>query len=178
MKILLINNDSRFIKQLKRLVRPAKVVTWNKLGLNIDNFDAVILSGGHKFPVLNHDRTYRQEIKLIRKIHKPLVGICLGSELIAYTFGGKLVRLPQKERGNIIIREAKKNLTVFESHRWAIKKLPENFITLARSKDGIEIFQHKNKPIYGLQFHPEILTGNRDGARILKQILLAIKKAS
>jgi GMP synthase (glutamine-hydrolysing) len=45
----------------------------------------------------------------------------------------------------------------WQSHNDEIKKLPECFVSLARSENcAHEAIKHKTKPFYGLQFHPEV----------------------
>jgi anthranilate/para-aminobenzoate synthase component II len=176
MKILLVDNGSRYINKLKKLTSASHLVKWNKItqqGCN--KYDLVVLSGGHLLPVINHDQDYKAEIKLIKSINKPLIGICLGSELIAHVYGSKLTRLKRKEHRNLNIKEKELKFKVYENHRWAIKKLSNKLKMIARSKDGIEIFQHKTKPIFGLQFHPEVLVRKTDGKRIFDEIVKTIK---
>ena len=171
MKTLIIDNGSSYINKLKRLLQ-AKVVKWNQLyKVNFNGYGLIVLSGGHKLPVMWHGPEFANEIRIIKKIRKPIIGICLGSELIAHAYGAKLFKLNRREHRTIKIIQNKQIFRVFESHRWAIKQLPKNFIALARSKDGIEIFRHKSRPIFGIQFHPEVLLTKTDGRKLLTNIL-------
>lgn len=54
-------------------------------------------------------------------------------------------------------------------HHQAIKKLADDFKISALSKDGvIEAIEHKNKPIFGVQWHPEmLLSENEENALLL-----------
>ena len=80
-------------------------------------------------------------------------------------FKGELQELAKEHRGTVrlkIIDEKLKSiinsdaLEVTEGHHIGIKILPKNFISCAYSNHGVEIVKHKNKPIVGFQFHPEI----------------------
>lgn len=177
MKILLVDNESHYLNKLKRLLGAKKVINWRKLNkIKANNYDLVVLSGGHLFPVQDHDKDYAAEIKLIKQIKVPLIGICLGSELIAHVFGGKLSRLKHKEHRRLNIKEGKQKVTVYENHRWVLKKLPKHFICLAKSRDGIEMFKHETLSIYGFQFHPEVLVSTTDGKKILLAVLKTFNK--
>jgi GMP synthase-like glutamine amidotransferase len=109
----------------------------------------------------------QEEQKLIKKSVEnniPVLGICLGSQLIAKTFGGKVFRGPKKEIGffNDLVPEANSSLfsgfddpfTVFHWHGDTFD-LPEGAIRLASS----EIYQNQAfrfKSAVGLQFHLEV----------------------
>ena len=56
----------------------------------------------------------------------------------------------------------------------AISKQSDELVSLAVSEDGIEIMKHKNKLIYGVQFHPEELQDGNNGHSILKNFLSMI----
>ena len=65
----------------------------------------------------------------------------------------------------------KEEVFVYESHRFVVDKVSEDIEILATSNDGIEFFKHKNKPIYGLQFHPEMFVDKTQGKEIFLKIL-------
>ncbi|MEI6144754.1 MAG: gamma-glutamyl-gamma-aminobutyrate hydrolase family protein, partial [Candidatus Berkelbacteria bacterium] len=66
------------------------------------------------------------------------------------------------------------NLKVYESHRWIVKKVGEDLLALAKSEDGIEVIKHKNRLIYGVQFHPEMLADDTCDQTIIKNFLTLI----
>jgi GMP synthase-like glutamine amidotransferase len=113
---------------------------------------------------MGNEAIFQDEIHLIQKRLKPLIGICLGYELIVRAYSGELIQLPIKEKGvipltNIVnspIFYELPNFNVYESHRWVAKRLPDSLVGLAKSNDGYEVVQHVSKPHMGFQFHPEM----------------------
>ena len=63
------------------------------------------------------------------------------------------------------------NLKVYGAHNWKIDKVPENFIVLAESDNCIQIIKHKNREIYGFQFHPEMFIDETCGNEIFENLL-------
>ncbi len=108
---------------------------------------------------------FREEIELARKAPFPILGICFGHQLIGTAFGAGMVDLGQMIRRfepvNVLdhsplFDSLPSIITVAESHRQALDKIPEGFTCLANSSTSeIEAICHKSLPIYGLQFHPE-----------------------
>ena len=186
MKILIIDNGTSFLIKLKNLfkghdisVSPFNLVTVTEA----KKFDLIVLSGGHKYPVINHAKQFKAELDIINKARKPILGICLGFELIAFNYKCKLKRLKEKEKGVISINLIKDLITkkldsinVYESHRWAIQDPGKNLIALGKSKDGIEIVKHRTKHIYGFQFHPEIVKDKSKGKQLFSNFLSVIMK--
>ena len=158
MNIFLFNNGTKYLDELRRLL--------GKYGQTSEreNADIIVLSGGHQLSVAKHPESYTDEIELIKSASVPILGICLGAEMIAYAFGATLTPLEKMEKGLIDIEIVKNdglfsgitNFKVYENHKWAITKLSDNLEGLARSESGFEIIKHKTKPIYGFQFHPEM----------------------
>lgn len=180
MNILIIDNGSHFIAKLIKSLSKNKInlIEFGNINLRkINDYDKIILSGG-SLPVVYHKKEYSKEIKLIKKSRVPILGICLGCELIATAFGERLERMKAKENEIIKVSKIKEdmimkrldNFKVFESHRWALKKC-KKLIPLAKSKKGIEIFRHPKKRIYGIQFHPEMFHNKTKGLAVLNNFL-------
>lgn len=106
--------------------------------------------------------------KLVLSIHDiPILGICLGHQVIGYAYGGKITVAPEIKHGktSIIIHDEKylfkgiKNpFNGMRYHSLIIERssLPSDLIITAQTDDGIVMgIRHKDYPIYGLQFHPE-----------------------
>lgn len=165
MNILLVDNGTTLLSKLKMLIPGHEIVrAWYDLsGINSDDFDLIILSGGSKFEIEGHEDKLGDELALIKNTTKPLIGICYGCELIAKAFGGVLEKSSGQHKGIVDIKILEENsifdniksLRVYESHRWLVKELPLDFTALASSGHGYEIIKHCSKPIYGFQFHPE-----------------------
>lgn len=181
MNILIVDNNTSYLDSLLKLVdtHSSSVIKWEDFKYHkLNNYDFIILSGGHPNAIAYKHQLYEEEIKIIIRSNIPILGICLGFELIVYTFGGKLKELPEKEKGVIEIEVTKddevlkdiKKVKVYESHRWVAEALPQELIPLAKSKDGIEIIKHLTRFIYGFQFHPEIIEDKED-LKIFNNIL-------
>jgi len=167
MKLLIINNQTKYISQLVNCFNDydIEVVSiFNLDSINLDSFDAYILSGSSKYPVKYSLDIYSKELSLIKESKKPILGICLGFELICHAFNEELVFHDKRIAGvteitfnskDKIFKDLASPLKVYESHRWSIPRT-EYLKTLATSNTGVEIVKHPTKKIYGLQFHPEL----------------------
>jgi GMP synthase (glutamine-hydrolysing) len=179
--ILLIENGSRHTRAFAHYLAPYRVVRRRYRDLtpaSLDAVDIIILTGGHP-SVLHHAWFYRRQLELIRTTTKPVIGVCLGFELIVRAYGGRLHRLPRKARGIRIITVVsdalalgREHLRVWEAHKWAAPAVPDDvFTVIARSATGAEIIRHRTRPVYGLQFHPEVREPANDGSEVLTSIL-------
>jgi GMP synthase (glutamine-hydrolysing) len=184
MKALIINNSTTFLAKLLALCSDCdietKVVSRAKFRQKmVDGFDLVILSGGRIFNVVDHQERYTEQITLLRESSIPILGICLGCELICKTFGGQLAKDGKKINGYISFPVNNKEkifndlqeVKVFESHRYQISSLGQNLIGLARSQYGYEVIQVASKMIYGFQFHPEANKETNSGKVLFKNFL-------
>lgn len=182
-KILVINNGTIHLKKLLSLL-PEEVTVVDYTNITppqIREADIFILTGSSTLPVRGNEKVFSKETGIILSSGKPVIGICLGCELIATAFGATLKSLGQKRQGliNIVatpskdhILEAGRNFSVYEGHKWAIDSLPlEIFDILAQSPDGPEIIKHRTLPLWGFQFHPEHMTDETLGDEIFLNIL-------
>jgi len=175
MKILLINNHSKHLEELLELLSSFEVSVCDFKDLTDikdSECDLIVISGGSHVPsVLDHSEVYQKEISLLKTTNTPVIGICLGCELIAKAFDCELCRLDNKEKRICQINMNNKKLEVYEAHRYAIEKVSAKIEILASSKDGAEIIKHKDKLIFGLQFHPEMFVEKTEGRKIFNNII-------
>jgi anthranilate synthase component 2 len=97
----------------------------------------------------------------------PIFGVCLGHQAIGQVFGGKVIRAPLCMHGKMsqISHEGKGvfeglsddfEATRYHSLTLDPDQIPDCLEITARSEDGVIMgVQHKEMPIYGVQFHPE-----------------------
>ncbi len=182
MNAYIIDNGSFYTKQLGELlsIYETVVLPFDDIQLSsIKPGSLVVLSGGHVMKVQWHDKQYAKEIDIIQHHDGPIIGVCLGAQLIAHVYGEHLHSLVENRKGVVKIRSSDtanplfrgvKEMKVYENHHLSIRQLHRPLIGLAQSDDGVEIFRHEDKPIYGIQFHPEVMKGN-DGKQIFEAIL-------
>lgn len=179
MSLIIVDNESKYTDALVKLLRDEapRIISYKDLDYKqLSRGDVVILTGGHGYPILWHKKQYKKEIELVKKHRGPIIGICLGFELIACVYGSHLHFLNERRKGEVTLTATKKSsliiplsVNVYENHNWSVIKLKRPLQPLAHSKDGIEIFKHVRKPIYGMQFHPE--ESSPEGRALLTAIL-------
>ncbi len=187
MKILIVDNNTKHIEDVKALCvsNEIHVMKWGEISPDTyTGFDLIILSGGSGMAIDKHEEDFLNEIELIKNSNRPIIGICLGFELICHTFGCKMEREEEREKGivkidvvkNDVIFEGKDKLNVMMMHKWHVRDVDSILEVLARSEKGIDIVKHFHKPIYGFQFHPEIIEPQNDGSKIFMNCLNNISK--
>lgn len=182
--ILIINNQSQMIRHLKDYLIELNIPfqelkhTESLDSINREEIKGVVLSGGPGTPYspLNLTPNY----VVLANYQVPILGICLGHEIINTAFGGKLAELPEYQDGlqNIILAVPEDpifeglsdKLSLNKHHLYHSSQLPNDFIKLAYSENcSLEIIKHKEKPIYGFQSHPE--ASGEDGKTIIRNFL-------
>jgi GMP synthase (glutamine-hydrolysing) len=113
----------------------------------------------------------------------PILGLCYGHQLVASLFGGKVEPAKKREYGisyamvdspDGLLKGLKENQKVWMSHGDTVYDLPKVFKILAHTKNcPIAAFRHREKPIYGLQWHPEVIH-TENGALMLKNFIFQI----
>jgi carbamoyl-phosphate synthase small subunit len=114
---------------------------------------------------------------------RPIMGICLGNQLIAHAFGGRTFKLKFGHRGgNHPVRElstGRIHITA-QNHGYAVD--PDTVkngleITHINLNDGtVEGLRHKELPIFAIQYHSEASPGPLDNVYLFKQFLEMIKE--
>ena len=122
----------------------------------------------------------RQADKRIFDLHKPVLGICYGHQLIHHMLGGEVRRSLTPEQGNFFYR-AEKDSALFKglppvhqvhmSHNDEVVRLAEGFENLGHTRTcKIAASQNVERKLYTLQFHPESY-GNDFGLDIFRNFL-------
>lgn len=112
----------------------------------------------------------------------PLFGVCLGMQAIGQAFGGEVIRAPKPMHGMVdsIHHEQEDIFTSLPSpfkatryHSLMVnpKTLTQDLKITAKTKDDLIMgLSHKEKPIYGVQFHPESIASEH-GHTLLKNFI-------
>jgi len=113
----------------------------------------------------------------------PVLGVCYGIQLLAKLFGGKVAPANQREYGKTLFNVSDSSdllsgvtpvISVWMSHGDIISAVPEDVEILGYTEDTpVAALKFKNKPIYGLQFHPEV-AHTEEGSKILENFVLKI----
>ncbi len=169
--ILLIDNYDSFVFNLaryfERLGQPTRVVRNDSIDARQARSlrpRAIVLSPGPCAP-----QQAGCSLEVVRQLHGefPILGVCLGHQVIAEAFGGQIVRAPEPVHGRAaevlhdgsgLFADLPNPFRACRYHSLAVEEasLPECLKVTARTKDGVIMgLQHKTLPIFGLQFHPE-----------------------
>ncbi|MBD0288666.1 MAG: glutamine-hydrolyzing GMP synthase [Flavisolibacter sp.] len=186
-KIIILDFGSQYTQLIARAVREANVyceiVPFSR-PLTYDSSVKGIILSGSPFSV-NDAYAPQVDVQELAN-HTPVLGICYGAQLTAKQYGGSVERSNKREYGRAVLHLRQEdlllqNLTpasqVWMSHGDSILKLPEHFELLATT-DSIPVaaFKHTNgtaKPLYGLQFHPEVYH-SIEGKKVLHNFLINI----
>ena len=186
MKIILIDNYDSFTFNLFHYLSSLKV--------NVDvirndkitakeiikkKYNKIVISPGPGNPSQSGNC-----INIVKSLHKkiPILGVCLGHQIIGQVFGSKIVQAKKLMHGktsNIIskktgiLKNLPKNFKATRYHSLIIDKktLSKDLQITAETKDGIIMgVKHKKYNVHGVQFHPESIK-TKLGIKILKNFI-------
>lgn len=150
----------------------------------LTGFEAVMISPGPGSP--RDAGASAAIVSTAARARIPVLGVCLGHQVIAEVFGARIVRSPQPMHGRSstlthdgsgVMQGQRERATVGRYHSLAIDEatLPDELTVIARSEDGVIMaVSHRELPITGVQFHPESVLTER-GHRMLALWLDAVR---
>lgn len=112
----------------------------------------------------------------------PVLGICYGAQLMAYTLGGKVEHAPSREYGKSdityfggkIFKDVDKQNVCWMSHTDYISVPPAGFEVIAKTETcPVAAMADEKRKFYGVQFHPEVMH-TRQGTQILRNFLYEV----
>ena len=186
MKILLIDNYDSFTYNLYHYLSAlrTKVQVFRNDKINTSDiikkgFDRIVISPGPGNPNQSGNC-----LKIVREIHDklPILGVCLGHQIIGQVFGSKIIQAKKLMHGKTsiilskkigILKNLPKNFEATRYHSLIIDKktLSEDLEITAETKEGLIMgIKHKKYNIHGVQFHPESIK-TKLGIKILKNFI-------
>ena len=171
MKIILIDNYDSFTFNLFHYLSSLKVSVDVIRNDKITSKE-IIKKGYNKIVISPGPGNPNQSgncLKIVKSLHRniPILGVCLGHQIIGQVFGSKIIQAKKLMHGKTSLIKSKKigilkNLpSKFEATRYHSliidkKTLSKELIITAETEDGtIMGVQHKKYNIHGVQFHPE-----------------------
>ncbi len=169
MKINVVDNGGQWTHREYRVLRDlgieCQIIANDSTSSDADNLDGLVLSGGA--PSINDELDKLGNIGRFIEDHEyPILGICVGAQFIALHYGGKVGAASKPEFGKAeitviensrILKGVPKKIIAWENHNDEVKELPKDFVNIASSETcKIQVFEHRSKPIFGIQFHPEV----------------------
>lgn len=189
--LYIIDNHDSFVYNLAAYFRECdhKVVLRSESEATIEEIEKVspigiVISPGPKHP---------KDAVISRKILKyfynkiPILGVCLGHQIIGYYFNADIVKGACPMHGKIsklyhtqdeLFDNIPNKYSITRYHSLVIKEetLPQELKVIGKSEDGVIMaIKHRKYPVYGLQFHPEAVLSEY-GHEILDNFYTICKK--
>jgi GMP synthase (glutamine-hydrolysing) len=155
-------HEKEFVKPIEEIVKKNKGTdsfeTKNYLEVGyVEDYDKIILCG-----TAIKDNEFLDHINKfywLKNTNREVLGICSGMQIMGLIFGAEIIN--KKEIGMVQVRTKRKNklfsktFEAYNLHEKSLKNLKE-FEIIGNSKESIQAIKHKEKPLYGILFHPEV----------------------
>lgn len=186
-KVLVLDFGGQYNQLIARRVRDLNVYCeMHPSNISIEkikeiNPKGIIFTGG---PNSVYDKKAPHVDPKIFELNIPILGICYGCQLIAYTLGGEVKHAETREYGkqqatfadSLLFKDLKKKNQVWMSHTDYINKLPDGFKIVAHTATcPVAAMENTARNIYGVQYHPEVVH-TIDGINMLKNFLYEVCK--
>lgn len=183
-QILILDFGSQYTQLIARRVRELNVYCeihpFNKIPAITPDIKGVILSGS---PCSVRDKG-APTLDLNAFDGVPVLGVCYGAQLIAQLRGGNVTASQIREYGRArlttvdhhsdLLKEISLDTQVWMSHSDTISNIPAEFEVIASTPSvAIAAYKLKDKPVYGIQFHPEV-THTTEGKNLLRNFVVHI----
>ncbi len=182
-KIIILDFGSQVTQLIARRVRELQVYCeihpYNHIPSIDSSVKGIILSGS-PCSVRDEDSP-RVDLSLFGDL--PILGICYGAQLLAHQGGGSVQASQHREYGrahltgtkdSILWDEISRNSQVWMSHGDTIMELPAMYEVIGSTESvKVAAFAHVSKPIFGIQFHPEV-THSTEGSIILRNFVVKV----
>ena len=185
--VLVLDFGSQYTQLIARRIREleiySEILPWDIDPNMIRNLQpkGVILSGGPESVTQQHTPRIPE---VIFELDIPILGICYGMQTLAEQFGGQVISSDKKEFGfaevtiqeqSILLKNINESiLKVWMSHGDCVSSLPKDFKLIGSTEtSNIVMMEHASKPIYALQFHPEV-THTEEGQNILENFIVEV----
>ena len=188
-KIVVLDFGSQYSHLICRRIREfsvyAELVPFDITAEQLAKLDpkGIIFSGG---PASVYNSGAPIPENKIFEMKLPILGICYGHQLIVNNYGGK-VRRANKEYGSSLLMVdndsdllsgLEKSIRAWMSHGDEAEQVPKNFEIIGHTESAkAAAIANREKSIYGIQFHPEVVH-TEQGVEILKNFVLKICKAN
>lgn len=174
MRILLADNRDSFTRNLEHLLARATGCPPDIIGYDafraesVQGYDLLVISPGP-----GHPREYPAYGPVL-ECGLPVLGVCLGLQIMNLRFGGEVSRLPGCIHGRTnTFTLFGKAVTAARYHSLYLSRVADGFEALAELEGIPMAARHASLPLLGLQFHPEsFLTAG--GAEIIRESLRRI----
>ena len=185
-RVALIDNYDSFTFNLVHYLGElgAEVAVWRNDQISVEetlaaNPDAIVLSPG---PCTPNEAGICLDLVRAASETTPILGVCLGHQTIGQAFGGEVVRAPAPMHGKVsriehnargIFRGLNGPFQATRYHSLVIERstAPADLEVSAETDDGlIMAVAHRDRPAYGVQFHPESIASEH-GRQILGNFL-------
>jgi anthranilate synthase component II len=185
-RVTLIDNYDSFTFNLVHYLGElgAEVAVWRNDEISVEETlatkpDAIVLSPG---PCTPNEAGICLDLVRAASETTPIFGVCLGHQAIGQAFGGEVVRAPAPMHGKVsriehnargIFRGLNGPFLATRYHSLVIERstAPSDLEVSAESDDRlIMAVEHRERPVYGVQFHPESIASEH-GRQILRNFL-------
>jgi len=184
-KVYVVDNGGQWTHRIWRVLREigcdTKIILNTTPAAEIDA-DALILSGGAPRIAWESPRMGNC-IDYLKEFDGPILGICVGHQLMAVYCGGKAGPSEVPEYGlaririleeDALFKGLPREFLVWESHNDEVKEAKDFTVLAVSDNCAVQAMKHVKKPFYGVQFHPEV-NNTEHGEEILRNFVAVTK---